>query len=91
MSLEIIFVFLLLAVALFLFSTDYVSFDIAALIILALLLVSGILTPREGFSGFSNPATLTVAAMFILSEGLRRTGILNIVGAYSLLPTKPIS
>ncbi len=82
MSFEIVFVFLLLAVALFLFSTDYVSFDIAALIILALLLVSGILTPREGFAGFSNPATLTIAAMFILSEGLRRTGILNTVGAY---------
>lgn len=82
MSLEIIFIFLLLGIALFLFSTDYVSYDIAALIIMAALLVSGILTPREGFAGFSNPATLTVAAMFILSEGLRRTGILNRFGDF---------
>lgn len=82
MSFEIIFVFALLAFAFFLFSTDYVSFDIAALIIVVLLMVTGILTPKEGLAGFSNPATLTVAAMFILSEGLRRTGILTKVGDY---------
>lgn len=77
MSFEIIFVFVLLGIALFLFSTDYVSFDIAAIIILALLMVSGILNPQQALAGFSNPATLTIAAMFILSEGLRKTGILN--------------
>lgn len=82
MSFEIIFVFILLGVALFLFSTDYVSFDIAAIIIMASLLLSGILKPAEGLAGFSNPATLTVAAMFILSEGLRRTGLLNKLGTF---------
>ncbi len=82
MSFEVIFVFILLAVALWLFSTDYLSFDIAAIIIMVSLLISGILTPKEGLSGFSNPATLTVAAMFVLSEGLRKTGILNIVGEF---------
>ncbi|SHG26593.1 Di-and tricarboxylate transporter [Fodinibius roseus] len=82
MSFEIIFVFVLLLFALFLFSSDYVSFDIAALLIMISLLVTGILTPREGLAGFSNPATLTVAAMFILSEGLRRTGCLNTIGDY---------
>lgn len=82
MSFEIIFVFALLALALFLFATDYVPFDVAALIILVSLLASGILSAQEGLSGFSNPATLTVAAMFILSDGLRRTGLLNKVGNY---------
>lgn len=82
MTFEIIFVFILLGVALFLFSTDYVSFDIAAIIIMAALMLTGILKPSEGLAGFSNPATLTVAAMFVLSEGLRRTGILNIVGEF---------
>lgn len=82
MTFEIIFVFVLLGVALFLFSTDYVSFDIAAIIIMAALMLTGILKPSEGLAGFSNPATLTVAAMFVLSEGLRRTGILNIVGEF---------
>ncbi|SMO33891.1 SLC13 family permease [Fodinibius sediminis] len=80
MSFEIIFVFFLLAAALALFSTDYVSFDIAALLIMISLLATGILSPSEGLAGFSNPATLTVAAMFVLSEGLRRTGLLNTIG-----------
>ncbi|MGM0547371.1 MAG: SLC13 family permease [Bacteroidota bacterium] len=82
MSFEIIFVFALLGIALFLFATDYVSFDVAAIILLVCLLVSGILTPEEGFSGISNPATVTIAAMFVISEGLRRTGLLNRAGNF---------
>ncbi|MDR9407431.1 MAG: SLC13 family permease [Balneolaceae bacterium] len=82
MTFEIIFVFLLLIVAVFLFVTDYVTFDVTAIIIMACLLGSGILTPAQGLSGFSNPATVTVAAMFVLSEGMRRTGILNTAGDF---------
>ena len=82
MSFEILFVLLLLLLALFLFATDYVSFDVAALVILVCLLVSGILTPAEGFAGISNPATITIAAMFVLSEGIRRTGILKTAGDF---------
>lgn len=82
MSFEILFVFFLLLLALFLFATDYVSFDVAALIILVCLLVTGILTPAEGFSGISNPATITIAAMFVISESIRRTGILKQAGDF---------
>ncbi|MDX1671776.1 MAG: SLC13 family permease [Balneolaceae bacterium] len=82
MSFEIIFVFFLLAAALFLFATDYVSFDIAALILLVSLLVTGILTLEEGLSGISHPATVAIGSMFVLSEGLRRTGILNKAGDF---------
>ncbi len=38
-------------------------------------------TPEEGLSGFANVATLTVLAMFILSEGVQRTGVVQILGA----------
>lgn len=82
MSFEILFMLLLLIAALFLFATDYVSFDVAALILLVSLLASGILTPQEGFAGVSNPATITIAAMFVISEGLRRTGLLNKAGNF---------
>lgn len=82
MSFEIIFVFALLGFALFLFATDYVSFDVASIILLVCLLASGILTPQEGFSGVSNPATITIAAMFAISEGVRRTGLLNKAGNF---------
>ncbi|WP_246310142.1 SLC13 family permease [Halorarum halophilum] len=36
----------------------------------------------QGLSGFANAATLTVLAMFVLSEGVRRTGIVQRLGAF---------
>ena len=41
---------------------------------LTVLLVSGILTPAEALSGFSNPAVLTVGVLFVVVAGLRDTG-----------------
>ncbi|MDR9418947.1 SLC13 family permease [Gracilimonas sp.] len=79
---EIWFVYGLILLAIILFVNKRISFDITSLILLAILVVSGILTPEEGLSGFSNPATVTIACMFILSEGLRQTGALDIVGDY---------
>jgi di/tricarboxylate transporter len=35
----------------------------------------------QGLSGFANAATLTVLAMFVLSEGVQRTGIIQLLGA----------
>ncbi len=67
-------------VATILFVTERVSFDVAALIIMSTLMVTGILTVEEGLSGLSNQATVTIGAMFVLSEGIRRTGALNTVG-----------
>jgi di/tricarboxylate transporter len=40
-------------------------------------------TAAEGFSGFSNPAVITVIAMFILSSGLIRTGVADYAGRRS--------
>jgi di/tricarboxylate transporter len=37
--------------------------------------------PDDALSGFANSATLTVLAMFVLSEGVRRTGIVQLLGA----------
>lgn len=37
----------------------------------------GILTPAETFSGFANPAMATIGALFIVSRGLRETGLLD--------------
>lgn len=79
---EILFVYGLILLAVVLFVNKRISFDTTSLILLAILVVSGILTPKEGLSGFSNPATVTIACMFILSEGLRKTGALDIVGEY---------
>lgn len=85
---EIWFVYGLILLAIGLFINKRISFDITSLILLAILMISGILTPKEGLSGFSNPATVTIACMFILSEGLRQTGALDIVGDYFLKLSK---
>ena len=77
MPLDAVIVFALVVVAVILFVSERVSFDVAALIILSTLLLTGLVSPREGLAGFSNPATVTIGAMFVLSEGLRRTGALN--------------
>jgi di/tricarboxylate transporter len=49
-------------------------------ILLVALALAGLVTPAEAFSGFSNPAVITVWAMFIMSEGLSRTGIAEVIG-----------
>jgi len=77
MNLEIVFVFGVLILAVILFVTEKLSVDLVALIVMALLMLSGVITPGEGISGFSNTATVTVAAMFVLSAGLFKTGAVN--------------
>lgn len=42
-----------------------------------LLLFFGILTEEEAFAGFSNPAPLTVAALYVLARGAEKTGLLG--------------
>lgn len=70
----------ILILALISFALEWFPVDFTALLVAILLMVFGIVTPEEGVSGFSNPATITVMAMFILSAGISRTGAIQIVG-----------
>ncbi len=88
MSVDIIIVLVVLTGAIILFTRDKIPVDLTAMIIMASLLVTGIISPEEGISGFSNTATVTVAAMFILSAGLFNTGALNFVGDFLTGMTK---
>ena len=63
-----------------LFVSEKYPLDIVAMLGLGVLLALGLVTLEDGFSGFSNPATLTVAAMFVLSAGLQKTGATAVVG-----------
>ena len=80
MDLSTVAVLGLMVVAVVLFVSDRLRSDMVAMIILGALLLSGIITPEEGFSGFGHPATVAVAAMFVLSAGLERTGAVAGVG-----------
>jgi di/tricarboxylate transporter len=79
-TIEILLVLGLVLSAVILFATERIPVDIVALILMATLLLSGIIAPEEAIGGFSNPATVTVGAMFILSAGLFRTGAVNLLG-----------
>src|SRR5690606_30177436 len=69
-----------LAGAVYLFVTEKLPADVVALLVLASLMVLGLVSPGEARSGFSSQATITVAAMFVLSAGLQRSGALQGLG-----------
>jgi di/tricarboxylate transporter len=80
MTLEGLTVLAILVVSVVLFATERLRVDFIALGIMITLIVLGIVTPQEGVAGFVNPATITIAAMFVLSAGLQRSGALNSLG-----------
>ena len=80
MTLEIAMVLGILAISLVLFISEVIRMDLVALLVLGALAVTGLVDSSQAFQGFSNSAVITVWAMFILSEGLTRTGIADIIG-----------
>ena len=81
---EILLIFAIILLALVLFVTEPIPIDITAIAIVFLLIVLEPWTavdPATGVGGFSSPATITVLAMFVLSEGIRRSGLINIIGS----------
>ena len=77
MTFEIVFVLALIVLAFILFVSEKFSLDVTALFILTILFTGGFLTVEEAISGFSNPAVITIALLFILSQGLQKTRILE--------------
>lgn len=49
--------------------------DLTALLTLAVLGLTGLVTPQEAFSGFASSAVMTILAISIVSEGLHQSGI----------------
>lgn len=80
MSLDAWLVVAVMAVAVTLFATEKLRVDAVALLVLGSLVVLGLLDAEQAISGFSNDATITVAAMFVLAAGLQQTGALSRIG-----------
>ncbi|HLS18515.1 MAG TPA: SLC13 family permease [Paracoccaceae bacterium] len=80
MTPEIAIVLMIAVTAMVLFVTEALRMDVVALLVLGAVAVLGLVSPEEAFSGFSNQATVTVAAMFILAAGLQNTGALSGIG-----------
>ncbi len=77
---EIMLVTLLLAVTLVLLIGEWLPIDLVAIGLMVALMVTGLLKPAEAVAGFANPAVVTVGAMFLVSQGMARTGAVEILG-----------
>jgi di/tricarboxylate transporter len=74
---QVILCLLVVAGAAVLFITEKLRIDLAAMSILMVLLMLRLIRPDQALYGFANPATVTVACMFVLSAGLARTGLVE--------------
>ena len=80
MTVEIAIVFAVLTVSVILFVSERIRPDVIGLLVIVVLGLTGILGPLELFHGFSNQAVITIAAMFVLSAALTRTGTVAALG-----------
>ncbi len=70
--------------ALLIFATEKLRVDLVALLVLLSVALTGLVGPEEVFAGFSNPAVITVWAVYIVSGGLFKTGVADIMGRFIL-------
>ena len=73
-------VLILLVVALILFSTERIPIDIVTILLVVALILTGTLDVREAFAGFGNDIVITIAGLFVLTGGLVKTGVVDLVG-----------
>jgi di/tricarboxylate transporter len=69
-----------LFLTLVLFITGRWRYDLVALLALLVLTLSGLIPGERTFSGFSNPAVITVAAVLIVSRGMQNSGLVDLIG-----------
>ena len=79
---ELIWVLSLLFIAVVLFATGKVRMDAVALLVIVAFVLSGTLTLSEALAGFSDPNVILIAALFIIGDGLVRTGVATKMGAW---------
>lgn len=75
MNLQLGWVLLLLLLAVVLFVRNKPRMDVVALLMIVALPLTGVLTVQETLAGFSDPSVVVIAALFVIGEGLVRTGI----------------
>lgn len=75
MNSELLWVLTLLLIAIVLFTTNKIRMDVVALLVIIAFVLSGTLSLNEATAGFSDPNVLLIAALFVIGEGLVRTGV----------------
>ncbi|MDU5193341.1 MAG: SLC13 family permease, partial [Mixta calida] len=75
MNNQLLWVLGLLAVTVWLFASGRLRMDVVALLVIIAFVLSGTLTLQEATIGFSDPNVILIAALFVIGEGLVRTGV----------------
>jgi len=70
----------ILAIGIVLFITEFLRVDIVALGVVVALMLTGVLTPAEAISGFSNTAVITIVALFVVGGAVLQTGLAGMIG-----------
>ncbi len=70
---------IILVVTIYLLISERITLDLTAIGIMVALMVTQVLTPTEAVAGFANPAVITVAAMFMISRAIIRTGVVGLI------------
>lgn len=77
---------IILIAAVYSFIAEKLPPDVTALLVMLALMLTGVLAPTDAFAGFSHPATISVAAVLVLSAGIERTGALSFLARRILAP-----
>ncbi|MEY0930073.1 SLC13 family permease [Providencia rettgeri] len=72
---ELLWVLTLLLIAIVLFTTNKIRMDVVALLVIVAFVLSDTLTLEQATAGFADPNVLLIAALFVIGDGLVRTGI----------------
>lgn len=81
---DILLVLGLLLATILLFASDRLRMDFVAILVLLALMMSGLLAPKEALAGFGDPLVVLIAGLFVIGEGLFRTGVAFAIGNWLL-------
>ncbi|HED24050.1 MAG TPA: SLC13 family permease [Firmicutes bacterium] len=82
MNTDVAFTLSIFGAVILLFATGWIRMDIVPLLIPAALILAGLVSAEEVFAGFSSSAVITIAALFVITTGLVRSGVVNQVVDY---------
>ncbi len=79
MDFSVILVMIVLVMAILLFIFEWVRVDVVGIIMMVLLPLLGLVTPKEAISGLSSNAVVSIIAVIIIGAGLDKTGAMNVL------------
>ncbi|MGQ9669170.1 MAG: SLC13 family permease [Desulfosoma sp.] len=81
MTQDMILTLLVLFLAVFLFVSEWVRVDVVSIIMMVILPLMGLVSPKQAFDGLSSNAVVSIIAVIIIGAGLDKTGVMNKVAS----------